>query len=99
MERSLDRPRTAVLGCSTMSGYGPSTYGDHWAGIYDSFACVPSDTADSVRFLASLAGLGPVLELAIGSMGTLRESPGRRRSGPSAVRAYRLTGDGHARAA
>lgn len=50
-----------------MSDYGPSTYGDRWAEVYDSFASVPSDTVDSIRFLASLAGSSPVLELAIGT--------------------------------
>jgi SAM-dependent methyltransferase len=47
--------------------YGPSTYGDRWADVYDSFATIPSDTDDSVRFLADLAGPGPALELAIGT--------------------------------
>jgi len=46
--------------------YGPSTYGDRIADIYDeSYPDLP--TEQTVEFLAGLAGAGPVLELAIGT--------------------------------
>jgi SAM-dependent methyltransferase len=46
--------------------YGPSTYGDRIADIYDdSYPELP--TEQTVDFLAELAGPGPVLELAIGT--------------------------------
>jgi len=48
--------------------YGPSTYGDRWAEVYDQWvAALPLDTEGAVEFLAQMAGPGPVLELAIGS--------------------------------
>lgn len=48
--------------------YGPSTYGDHIAEIYDEYvASVQLDTEATVAFLAEHAGSGPVLELAIGT--------------------------------
>lgn len=48
--------------------YGPSTYGDRWAGIYDEWGgTLPLDTEQTVECLAALAGEGPVLELAIGT--------------------------------
>ena len=51
-----------------MDEYGPSTYGDRWAGIYDEWGGgLPLDTEQSVECLAGLAGSGPVLELAIGT--------------------------------
>ena len=49
-------------------GYGPSTYGDRFADIYDEWVqSVPLDTEAAVDFLAELAGTGPALELAIGT--------------------------------
>src|SRR5205809_2785417 len=51
-----------------MPGYGPETYGDRWAEIYDEFvAGVKPDTDQTVAVLAELAGSGPALELAIGT--------------------------------
>ena len=50
--------------------YGPSTYGDRIAGVYDEmYPVVPTapDVAATVDFLASLAGAGPALELGIGT--------------------------------
>jgi SAM-dependent methyltransferase len=50
--------------------YGPSTYGDRIADVYDEmYAHVPSagDVSTTVGFLASLAEGGPVLELGIGT--------------------------------
>lgn len=51
-------------------GYGPSTYGDRIASIYDEmYAEVPyaRDVSITVQFLSSFAGDGPVLELGIGT--------------------------------
>jgi SAM-dependent methyltransferase len=51
-------------------GYGPSTYGDRIADVYDEmYQEVPSsgDVSTTVDFLSSLAGSGPALELGIGT--------------------------------
>jgi SAM-dependent methyltransferase len=48
------------------SEYGPSTYGDRIAEVFDR-SFVPDDARDAVRFLARLAGSGPALELGIGT--------------------------------
>jgi SAM-dependent methyltransferase len=49
-------------------GYGPSTYGDRIAHIYDEYVePFALDTDAAVDFLAELAGPGPALELAIGT--------------------------------
>jgi SAM-dependent methyltransferase len=51
-----------------MEGYGPETYGDRIAGVYDTFhEEIGLDTEGAVEALAELAGHGPVLELAIGT--------------------------------
>jgi SAM-dependent methyltransferase len=51
-----------------MEGYGPETYGDRIAGVYDVFhGEIGLDTEGAVETLAELAGDGPVLELAIGT--------------------------------
>jgi SAM-dependent methyltransferase len=50
--------------------YGPATYGDRIAGIYDDlYAEVPyaGEVATTVAFLSSLAGAGPALEMGIGT--------------------------------
>jgi SAM-dependent methyltransferase len=48
--------------------YGPSTYGDHIAEIYDDHVqSALLETEAAVAFLAELASAGPVLELAIGT--------------------------------
>lgn len=49
-----------------MQGYGPSTYGDRIADVYDE-GFSPEDTERVVDCLASLAGSGPCLELGIGT--------------------------------
>ena len=49
-----------------MEDYGPETYGDRIADIYDSLYS-GLDTEGAVETLAELAGTGPVLELAIGT--------------------------------
>ena len=51
-------------------GYGPSTYGDRIADVYDEiYEGEPSagDASAAVGFLASLVGGGPALELGIGT--------------------------------
>jgi SAM-dependent methyltransferase len=48
--------------------YGPSTYGDHHADVYDeSLPMSEADTAAAVDALAELALGGPVLELGVGT--------------------------------
>src|SRR6266566_7471657 len=46
--------------------YGPSTYGDRIAEVFDQ-SFVPDDEREAARFLAKLAGAGPALELGIGT--------------------------------
>jgi SAM-dependent methyltransferase len=52
-----------------MDDYGPETYGDRIADVYDDWYGEAAflDTGASVDVLAELAGGGPVLELAIGT--------------------------------
>ncbi len=50
-----------------MDDYGPSTYGDRIADVYDAWFHPPTETQAAVEFLAKLAGPGPALELAIGT--------------------------------
>ncbi|HYZ99031.1 MAG TPA: class I SAM-dependent methyltransferase [Acidimicrobiales bacterium] len=54
-----------------IEGYGPSTYGDRFADVYDDWYGHASDTAATVERVAALAtavaGRGPVLELGGGS--------------------------------
>ena len=50
-----------------MEGYGPETYGERIAEVYDDLFYPPTSAQDTVEFLAGLAGDGPVLELAIGT--------------------------------
>ena len=51
-----------------MTEYGPSTYGDRVAEVYDRMPQVLGrDTERAVAMLAELAGAGPVLELGIGT--------------------------------
>ena len=53
-----------------MEGYGPSSYGDGMADVYDEWYATRGDIDGAVAALgalASAAGAGPVLELGIGS--------------------------------
>jgi hypothetical protein len=53
-----------------MSDYGPNTYGDRWAAVYDDWIARYMPTSDSERIverLADLAGTGRALELAVGT--------------------------------
>jgi hypothetical protein len=57
-----------------MPEYGPATYGDRIAGIYDTYLPPAIDiaTAEAVDFLANLAGSGRALELSSSSPSTPR---------------------------
>jgi predicted O-methyltransferase YrrM len=60
--------RQTLCCASTMTEYGPSTYGDRVADVYDRMPQVLGrDTGHAVATLAKLAGAGPVLELGIGT--------------------------------
>lgn len=52
-----------------MDDYGPATYGDRWAAVYDEWTedVLFLETEASVGVLAELARGGPVLELGIGT--------------------------------
>jgi SAM-dependent methyltransferase len=50
-----------------MDEYGPSTYGERIADVYDAWFHPPGDAMVAAEFLAELAGSGPALELAIGT--------------------------------
>jgi SAM-dependent methyltransferase len=50
-----------------MEGYGPATYGDRIADVYDALYVEALDTDRAAETLADLAAGGPVLELAIGT--------------------------------
>ncbi len=50
-----------------MRGYGPSSYGDGFADVYDDWFTDISDVDAAVTALVALAGGGPVLELGIGT--------------------------------
>lgn len=50
-----------------MEGYGPETYGERIAEVYDDLFHPPTSSVETVEFLARLAADGPMLELAIGT--------------------------------
>jgi Methyltransferase domain len=50
-----------------MEGYGPETYGERIAEVYDDLFHPPTSSEETVEFLARLAAGGPMLELAIGT--------------------------------
>ena len=50
-----------------MEEFGPETYGERIAEVYDELFHPPTSAEDAVEFLAGLSGDGPVLELAIGT--------------------------------
>src|SRR5713101_6663898 len=50
-----------------MEGFGPETYGERNAAVYDQFHRASSAADDAAAFLAELADGGPALELAIGT--------------------------------
>ena len=52
---------------SPMQGYGPETYGDRIAAVYDDLYDQVFDKEAAATFLAERAGKGPALELAIGT--------------------------------
>lgn len=48
-----------------MDGYGPETYCERIAEVYDELFHPATNAEDTVEFLAGLAGGGPVLETAL----------------------------------
>ena len=50
-----------------MDGYGPGTYGESFADVYDEWYGDVSDVAATVAGLTALADGGPVLELGVGT--------------------------------
>jgi SAM-dependent methyltransferase len=50
-----------------VEGYGPASYGDGMADVYDEWYPGGEDVAAAVDALARLAGTGPVLELGVGT--------------------------------
>jgi SAM-dependent methyltransferase len=50
-----------------VEGFGPATYGDRIADVYDAWYGTRLDPAEAVDFLADLAGGGRALELGIGT--------------------------------
>jgi SAM-dependent methyltransferase len=50
-----------------MEGYGPSTYGDGFADVYDDWYPDAGDPEAAADAIVGLAGGGPVLELGVGS--------------------------------
>jgi 2-polyprenyl-3-methyl-5-hydroxy-6-metoxy-1,4-benzoquinol methylase len=50
-----------------VAAYGPTTYGDSWADIYDAPFLGWPDATDAARFLAARANGGPALELGVGT--------------------------------
>jgi SAM-dependent methyltransferase len=50
-----------------VQGYGPSSYGDRFADVYDDWYRGLSDVEVAVDALLELAGRGPVLELGVGT--------------------------------
>ncbi len=51
----------------SMQGFGPSTYGDGFADVYDDWYGNITDAAATARFVAERCATGPVLELGVGS--------------------------------
>jgi len=50
-----------------MEGFGPSTYGDGFADVYNAWYGSITDADATARFVAARCGDGPVLELGVGS--------------------------------
>ena len=50
-----------------MQGFGPSTYGDGFADVYDRWYGSITDADATAGFVAARCGTGPVLELGVGS--------------------------------
>jgi len=50
-----------------MQGFGPSTYGDGFADVYDRWYGSITDAEATAAFVAERCGTGPVLELGVGS--------------------------------
>src|SRR5213079_2332504 len=50
-----------------MEGYGPSSYGDGMAGVYDDWYATRGDIEGAVATITSLSAGAPVLELGVGT--------------------------------
>lgn len=61
-----------------MQGFGPSTYGDGFADVYDQWYGTITDAEATAEFVAARCGTGPLLELGVGSG---RLVPALRRAG------------------
>ena len=64
---NLDSAPAALLSLGMAESYGPATYGDLIADVYDDWYPERTDAAAEVAFLAQRAGRGPALELGIGT--------------------------------
>ncbi len=53
--------------CRPIDGYGPESYGDHYADVYDSWYGLPDDTTAAVAHIAAVAAGRAVLELGVGT--------------------------------
>jgi len=59
--------RAEARGPDAPRAYDVSTYGERIADVYDDLPRLPANTERAVEFLAAVAGLGPLLELGIGT--------------------------------
>ncbi len=65
-----------------MQGFGPSTYGDGFADVYDQWYGSITDAEATADFMAARCGTGPLLELGVGSG---RLVPALRRAGCTVI--------------
>ncbi len=65
-----------------MQGFGPSTYGDGFADVYDQWYGSITDAEATADFVAARCGTGPLLELGVGSG---RLVPALRRAGCTVI--------------
>jgi len=66
MQPRDDSPKRTA-DCTAMNGYGPETYGESFADVYDDWYGDISDVDATVAGIAALADGGPVLELGAGT--------------------------------
>lgn len=67
MTGSLETPESGHGRLQPMHGYGPESYGEHFADVYDEWYGDISDVDATVMGLTALAEGGPVLELGVGT--------------------------------
>jgi hypothetical protein len=71
------RPGSEPATNAEMQGFGPATYGDGFADVYDHWYGSITDADATARFVADRSAPGPVLELGVGSgriVGPLRQA-------------------------